>query len=227
MLAKREAQLRNKKLIQAQQGRQIRQLAREQVGRTFTKAVVEIFPQVYAGTSRKIGAPGQRGRPRGSLDPRYRQYGGVYGYRKYVGQQRRLQRMAMQQQIQSMRSQRVPKYESQTYQQAYQGQPQQQQQVPQEMQGQMTPEMAMQQQAQQQQMPQQQQQPFEYLEQPKPEPAHYFQGTGRKPYPAVNRQPIAPSAQTIPYGYVETVDSFTGERKLKPLPKPERWSQNG
>ena len=32
-------------------------------------------------TNRRVG------RPRGSLDPRYRQYGGVYGYRKFIATQ--------------------------------------------------------------------------------------------------------------------------------------------
>ena len=36
---------------------------------------------------------GARGRPRGSFDPRYARYGGVYGYRKLLATQLRVQRM--------------------------------------------------------------------------------------------------------------------------------------
>lgn len=36
---------------------------------------------------------GQKGRPRGSYDKRYEQYGGVYGYRKFLANQLRIQRL--------------------------------------------------------------------------------------------------------------------------------------
>ena len=41
---------------------------------------------------------GKRGRPSGSYDQRYAQWGGVYGYRKAMAQKRRLERIRLQQQ---------------------------------------------------------------------------------------------------------------------------------
>jgi hypothetical protein len=51
-----------------------------------------------------------------------------------------------------------------------------------------------------------------------------FKSSGGSPYPAVPRQGLTPSRQTIPYGYVESVDAFTGRRFLKQLPKTEKWA---
>lgn len=39
-----------------------------------------------------------RGRPRGTIDPRYAQYGGVYGYRKAMALERYKQKLALQRQ---------------------------------------------------------------------------------------------------------------------------------
>jgi hypothetical protein len=65
---------------------------------------------------------GQRGRPRGSLDKRYAAYGGVYGYRRYVSEQKRLLREQFQQQKQVSQ---VPQYEQQQYNEQVQMQEQQ------------------------------------------------------------------------------------------------------
>lgn len=62
----------------------------------YSKQIAPTNP--YGGSMRRVKtirgvATGRRGRPRGSLDQRYAQYGGVYGYRKYMAQQMRLQRI--------------------------------------------------------------------------------------------------------------------------------------
>lgn len=52
-------------------------------------------PSVKGGSK---GRGGGRGRPRGSLDRRYAAYGGVYGFRKAMAHQRRMERLQAQQQ---------------------------------------------------------------------------------------------------------------------------------
>jgi hypothetical protein len=47
----------------------------------------------YGSKTIKSFGTGRRGRPSGSFDPRYAKYGGVYGYRKYLATQLRIQRM--------------------------------------------------------------------------------------------------------------------------------------
>jgi len=167
-----------------------------------------------------------RGRPKGSLDKRYAAYGGVYGWRRYLSQQRKIHKEQIKQQIQQLK-QGVPQYE----QQQYQGQTQVNA-VPQELQGQgITPEYSQAQQYQQvpQQYPSQQyqqpQQPFQYLQEQQRQIVPVFKSQGGSPYPAVDRRPLTPPQQTIPYGYVESVDSFTGKRYLKPLPRREGWTR--
>ncbi len=203
-----------------------------------TRAVESVFPiksiSSYGSAYGRKTIPGQpgggRGRPRGTLDKKYAAYGGVYGWRRYLSEQRIKQKEQLKQQIQQMKQQRVPQYE----QQQYQGQTQVNA-VPQELQGQgITPEYSQaqqyqqvpQQQYQQQyQQPQQyQQQPFQYLQQQR-QIVPVFKSQGGSPYPAVDRRPLTPPQQTIPYGYVETVDSFTGKRYLKPLPRREGWTR--
>ena len=45
------------------------------------------------------GGYGRKGRPKGAYSGRYAAYGGVYGYRKYMAQQRRLELLKAQQQL--------------------------------------------------------------------------------------------------------------------------------
>ena len=53
-----------------------------------------VMPSQGQGQRRSVKAFGGRGRPKGTLDPRYAKYGGVYGFRKYTAQQNRLQKIA-------------------------------------------------------------------------------------------------------------------------------------
>lgn len=212
-----------------------------------SRAIGVVFPvpsltSYGSGSGKTIpGIPGRgRGRPRGSLDQRYAAYGGVYGYRKYVSEQKKKlrQQLALQQQ---MKVARLPQYETQAYTgqaQVQQVQPQvqpiQQAQLPSELQGQqITPEYAQflaeqQAQTQYQQVPQQIPQQYQYQQpQPTQRPiGTVFKSSGGSPYPAVNSQPrIAPSSETIPYGYVEAVDLMTGRKYIKKLPPSERWTR--
>jgi hypothetical protein len=189
------------------------------------RAVRSAVPVIPAGATSattqyqsKKGQMGGRGRPKGSLDPRYAAYGGVMQYRAYMRDKRkafkeqmRMQEEQMKLQRQLARTKSLPQYETQQYQEA----PQQPQEVPQQYQ----------QVQQQQQMPQYQQ---EYVQEAPQQPvARVFKSYGGKPYPAVERQPLTSSRQTAPQGYVEVVDSFTGRRYFKQLPRPERWSAGG
>jgi len=179
-----------------------------------------------------------RGRPRGSLDKRYAQYGGVFGYRRFISDQKRALRAQLQKQQEGMAMQRIkqqPQYEQQQYQEQVQAS-----QVPQELQGQgMTPEYAAYLQSQQQQVPQQvpqqvqqfqqqEQQPFQQYTQQASQPVQgeiktVFKSSGGTPY-TIPKTGLRPTRETIPYGYVETVDAFTGQRMMKPLPRKEKWS---
>lgn len=167
------------------------------------------------------GIPGRgRGRPRGSLKKEYAAYGGVYGYRRYVSEQKRLFREQFKMKAQIEKQQRMPQYEQVQ-------QVQQQTQLPPELQNQgVTPDYS---QYQQVQEPQQYQYPQQQAPQEAPQQAiaTVFKSSGGSPYPPVSRQPLAQPRQTIPYGYVESVDSFTGRRFLKKLPPTERWSGGG
>jgi hypothetical protein len=199
------------------------------------KSMRMAFPVITAGQTSatyeyqsKRGQMKGRGRPKGSLDPRYAQYGGVMGFRKYMSSQRRAFRQQLQQQKEMMKVQRqianMPQYEqAQQY--------QQQQQLPPEMQGQgVTPDYTQFDQADEtgQMQPQVEQHPFEYLQEPqKPPVARVFKSYGGSPYQPVDRRSLTPSNQTIQQGYVETTDAFTGRRYMKQLPKPERWSAGG
>ena len=161
------------------------------------------------------GVPGRGpGRPRGSVDKKYAAYGGVFGYRKYVSEQKRLLREQLKQaKLQSPQEQQLPEelqgqditadYPEQQYQQAP---VQQQVQVPQQYQ------QAPVQQVQQQAQPQQRE-----IRTP-------FKSSGGSPYPPVSRQKLMSGIQTVPQGYVETVDAFTGRRFIKQLPQKERWA---
>ena len=178
------------------------------------------------------GVPGRgRGRPRGSLDKRYAQYGGVFGYRRYVSDQKRALRIQFQRQQQMMKmnaQKQMPQYEQQQYQQQ-----QQEQQLPPELQGQsVTPDysqyQAQQAQYEQPQQVQQVQYPQQYqVQQQEPSPREIktvFKGSGGSPYPPVPKQGLTPTRQTIQQGYVESVDLMTGRRFMKQLPQKERWS---
>lgn len=186
------------------------------------RAIRSAVPVIPAGATSattqyqsKKGQMGGRGRPKGSLDPRYAAYGGVMGYRAYMRDKRKAfkEQMRMQEEQIKMQKQlsRMPQYETQQYQQTPQ-QPQEEVQQYQQVQ-------------QPQQMPQYQQ---EYAQEAPQQPiARVFKSYGGKPYPAVERQPLTPSKQTVPAGFVEVVDPFTSKRYLKQLPRPERWSAGG
>lgn len=185
--------------------------------KTLKKVAQEIFPfQTYTKTDKATGVPGRKGRPRGTLDPRYAAYGGVYAYRRYLFQQKKLAKQVQAQQAAQGRMQNIPQYETQQY-------SPQETQVPQQI---SSAELQAIQQAQMQEQMRMQPQP-----QAPPQPirrpiATVFKGSGGKPYPAVENRPLTPARQTVPYGYVEEVDSFTGRRFIKQLPKPERWSSS-
>lgn len=157
----------------------------------------------------------ERGRPVGSV----KYPGGIYAWRKLMRAQKAAAKyQVMQQQINAM--QQYPKMEAARQMQMQQ---QQYQQVPQEMEGleeeyQQVPQIPQQYQQYQQQMPQE----------PQKRPiATVFKSSGGSPYPPVNSRPLANARQTIPQGYIEDVDSFTGRRFIKKLPPSERWSTGG
>jgi len=185
------------------------------------KSLQQVFPQIPSSAVKgvvggevggKVG--GKVGRPKGTLDSRYAAYGGVFGYRRYISQQRKQARLMFQQQQEMMRQQRIPQYE--------QVQQQQVQDLPIELQQQL-------QQMEQQQLPtpqvQQYQQSQVQVQEPQREIKTVFKSHGGSPYQPVDRTPLAPPQSTIPYGYVESVDAFTGRRYLKPLPKREGWTR--
>lgn len=221
-LAIKKAQLQAKKNVQEQRAIQLGKTARNQAVRSFTKGAVTLFPQVVAMSGKHVmGAPGQRGRPRGSLDPRYAQYGGVYGWRKAMAQQRRMQKLAIQQQQERLRRMNAQTQAPYEYQQMP-AEVQQAMQQPTLEEQQMMPTSS---EATAVSGPNIQQVPMEYLQEPQKRPiATVFRSSGGSPYPPVNNQPLQSTRQTIPYGYVESVDSFTGRRFLKKLPPVERWS---
>jgi hypothetical protein len=59
---------------------------------------------------RRVGTTGRyrSGRPKGTFDPRYGQYGGVYGYRRAMAGQRRIERLRMEQALARATAQGVP-----------------------------------------------------------------------------------------------------------------------
>jgi len=198
------------------------------------KSIRYVFPilpratttAVYQYQSKK-GMQKGRGRPIGSVKYKNPYTGepiGVFQWRKMMGQQRGEFRQKLRMQQELMRRQRMaqslPQYETQQY--------QQQQQLPQELQGQgITPEysqapeqMPQQVQYQQQQAPQ----PFQYVTEEKRPIGRVFKSYGGSPYKPVSNQPLAPSRQTIPYGYIESVDLMTSKRFIKALPKKEKWT---
>jgi hypothetical protein len=208
------------------------------------KAVQQLFPgaipmAAVRGTTSGSGT-GKRGRPKGSVTYRddYGRPIGVFQWRALQSAKRTAYKAKIRQMQIQQKMQRVPRYETQQY------TPQQGQQVPPEVQG-AVPEYSQfpgyEQQAQEQgqvvmqpempaPQPVYQGQPTYYA--PAPEiaqeasrlpPAHNFPASSNKPYPAVPRTPIAPTSQTIPQGYVEVADSFTGRRYLKKLPQAENW----
>lgn len=149
------------------------------------------------------------GRPFGSFKDKYAPYGGVYGYRKAMAEKRRMQREAMRQVIEQRKVAQAP-YEYQDYQAS--SNTDQSGTSDQAVVGHQVPQQPKYQQVEYPQPPQ------------KPPVKTVFRSSGGSPYPPVNEQPLTSSRQTVPYGYVETVDSFTGRRFLKKLPPTERWS---
>lgn len=170
------------------------------------------------------GGTGGPGRPRGTYDARYARFGGVFGYRKWLAQQRSAEKETIKRMLEQKRLAAQPSYERTPYRE-----PAPQQQMPQEMEMEMEYEPQVQQvQQMPQQMPQQypvQQIPIQQVDHSGQRPiGRIFKSYGGSPYPPVERRPLAPTAQTIPAGYIEVVDAFTGQRKLKQLPPTERWA---
>ena len=183
-----------------------------------------------SGDKTVAGIPGRgRGRPRGSVAKKYAAYGGVYGYRRFVSEQKaKLREQLRQAKIQTPSQQQLPEelrgqgIEAQYQTEPQQAPPQQYQEPPQQYQ---EPPQQVQQQAPQQQYqapPPQYQQQYQAPQQR--EIVSPFKSSGGHPYPPVNRQKLQSSMQTVPYGYVESVDAFTGRRFMKKLPQKENWS---
>jgi hypothetical protein len=184
--------------------------------------------QATYGVQSRAGEMGRtRGRPKGTLDPRYAAYGGVFAYRKAMSARRRGLRQELQQQQEMIRRARIinrgrpqqvqmPQYETQEYQGQEQVSQEQMQQYPQQMQ-QMQPQQVQ----QYPQYPQVQQQIA--VEAERKPIATVFKSSGGSPYPPVDRRPLTPTANTVPQGYVESVDAFTGRRFFKKLPQAENW----
>ena len=179
------------------------------------KMVQMAFPGVKRPAGVEYYQTGKRGRPPGS----FKYPGGVFAWRKlmraqkaaarYQGMLQRTQAAQSYPQMAAARQAQLQARQMQEY------QPQEMQQYPE-----MTPAELLQQQIQQQMS-----QP-QYAQEPQKRPiATVFKSSGGHPYPAVSSQPLASSRQTIPQGYVEVVDSFTGRRYYKQLPKTESWIQ--
>jgi hypothetical protein len=202
-----------------------------------TRLVESVFPvesmsSYGSGMKTVQGRPGVgRGRPRGSLDVRYAKFGGVYGYRRYKSEQKRLLRLQLQAQEEQIKAQR-----------RMQRMPQYEQQLPQEMQGQQVtqdysqfeqkqPVQQVQVQVQPQQMPQQY--PIQQYQQPQPqmppqviqrEIRPVFKSSGGSPY-KIPQRGLAPTRETMQAGYIEVADPFTGKRYMKQLPQREGWTR--
>ena len=142
-----------------------------------------------------------------------------------------------QQQMAQQQAQQIPQQQMSPQMMEELQMQQQIQQVPQEVQG-AIPEYSQfptETQPVEQVMPQQYSQPPQpqYAQQYTPQPKEHqipeeikpvFKSSGGHPYKAVDRRSLTPTSQTVPYGYVESVDAFTGRRFMKPLPKPEKWT---
>lgn len=203
--------------------------SRERLPKKLTKMM---YPgQIPASATLNIArqethGPRRPGRPPGSvkfISQRTGQPIGVYEYRK---EQRALKRMARDQQMYAQ-VRAMQQYPKMVAQRAYNQQIQAQQQVIEQQQPQQY-----EQPAQQYEQPQPQyQQPQQYPQYPQQMPQQpqqrvigtIFKSAGGSPYPPVNRQPLQATNQTIPQGFVEVVDSFTGRRYYKPLPRKESW----
>lgn len=207
---------------------------------TLSRSIGMVFPQAQPKTAsgKAVGVPGQRGRPRGSLDPRYAAYGGVFQYRKAMALKKKAAKFAKQQAELQAKMSGQPQYETQQY---------QEEEVPQETPG-AVPDYEQFQDAQQQhlqeqvesgaeviyeQAPQQQQvvyqqpQPQQYSQDPSQRPIRpVFKSSGGSPYgtrAAVVQGSLQPS--NADEDYIEYADAFTGERKWKKKVKPEGWSR--
>ena len=201
------------------------------------------------GTKKPTKGYARPGRPKGTYDPRYEAYGGVFGFRKAVRARRAMEKAKEQLLETQMRQAQMPAYETTPYTpmptELKEAQAQRMQQQikmlqagvpPEQIQGlpELPEEVAdaeqefsqFQQMQMQQQMPQQFQQPQfqqQFQEQPIRRPvARVFRSYGGSPYPPVDSRPLMPS-RAIP-GYVEDVDAFTGRRFLRKLPQTEKWA---
>jgi len=196
---------RIKKLQKVQQKFEIEKAKQKQA--ILQRATRLIYPNIpsQAVPSQRRG----RGRPVGSV----KYPGGVYKWRKLMRAQKAVARYET-----LLRQSRAMQY----YPQMVAGQVPLPQQVPvpQEMQAQVQVPMET------QQYPQYQQQMYQPQIMPEPQKRAivpvFKQGEG-KPYPPVSSQPLQPSNQTIPQGYVEATDLMTGRRYMKPLPRKEAW----
>ena len=164
-------------------------------------------------------AKGAVGRPKGTYDNRYSAYGGVYGYRKWVSQQKAVRRMAEEQERLMLQAQEKIQMaqQAQEYQQMQQQQyqPQPQQQVQQQMQYE---------QPQQEQPRTDVKKPFAYLfekkqQMPQQMPQRY------QTYPQQQMpQQMPRMQQKQPLSeYYEDYNSFTGEKVMKKRLPTERF----
>ena len=156
-------------------------------------------------------------------------------YEQVSPQEMAQQQMAQQQAQQQIAQQQIAQQQMSPQMMEELQMQQQIQQVPQEVQG-AIPEYSQfptetQPVEQQQVMPQPQYR--QYAQQYTPQPKEHqipeeikpvFKSSGGHPYKAVDRRSLTPTSQTVPYGYVESIDAFTGRRFMKPLPKPEKWT---
>ena len=200
---------------------------REQAVKKSIRMVFPVIPAsaipsatAYQGKTGKQG----RGRPKGTT----KYPGGIYQWRK-------LQRAAKAQakyQTLLRQSQAMQQYPRMQAARAVQLQQQQMQQQPQQVpQAQVPQQRLLETQGYQQQMPQEQYQEYNYPQQypqaqPQPQQREIvpvFKSSGGHPYPPVNNQPLQLAKQTVPQGYIETVDLMTGRRYFKQLPQAEAW----
>lgn len=83
--------------IEEKEARERRELAERRFKQSRTGRLGSFFGTVATQRRQQLSfARGIRGRRKGSFDPRYKQFGGVYGYRKMLNAQLRAQRLQQQ-----------------------------------------------------------------------------------------------------------------------------------
>lgn len=162
---------------------------------------------IRSGSSLK-GTQGRKGRPVGTVKYRDAQGNpmGVYQYRKYRSAMNKMQRyqesLAQQQNVYPQQLQQLQQMQMQL-------------QSPTSQQPQSAPVSTM---SYQQPYPQA---PPQAIRRPV---VDVFKSSGGKPYPSLEgTQPLTPTRQTIPQGYIEEADMFSGRRILKPAYRAENW----